>query len=394
MSPPPVRVAIIGLSKAATTSWASDAHLPYLLIDAGRERFQIVALCNSSVFKAEAAIEAYNLDPTTKAYGSPDDLAADPDVDLVICSTRVDTHYAAVLPSLEAGKDIYIEWPIASNMQDIQRLVETARKSGSGTLVGVQRRFAPSVLKIKEMVDDGAIGKLLNVNVTAHSGALGSGVWPRGLKYFAERSVGGNLITILVGHLMDVVESTVGTYIPGTVHAHTQLQSPNVAIMDPSTGNIVETIRSNVPDLMSLHGFVQSARTNHEPVSLTLHYQQGFPFPGTPALDWILTGTKGKIRLVDATGVSFYGGPGPDGVNIQLWKLGDETAETVNWAYSELQLEVPPTARAMQTLLYSYADAKRGVGKDDVKNSSDWPDLKSGAARALEVEEWLSSFKG
>jgi predicted dehydrogenase len=203
MSIPPVRVGIIGLSKAATTSWASEAHLPNFLTEAGRERFQIVALCNTSVAKAEAAIQAYKLDPaTTKAYGIPSDLAADPDVDLVLCSTRVDTHYAAVLPSLEAGKDVYIEWPIASNIQDTQRLLEAARKSGSGTIVGVQRRFAPAVLKVKELLDDGAIGKLLNVTVTAHAGFLSSGVFPPGLKYFTERSIGGNPITILVGHCM------------------------------------------------------------------------------------------------------------------------------------------------------------------------------------------------
>ena len=208
MSPPPVRIGIIGLSKEATTSWASAAHLPNLLTDAGRERFKIVALCNTSVAKAEAAIEAYDLDPaTTKAYGSPKDLAADPNIDIVLCSTRVDTHYDAILPSIEAGKDVYVEWPIASNMQDIQRLVEAARKSGSGTIVGVQRRFAPPVLKIKELLDNGAIGKVLNVNIIAHAGHLTSGVWPAGLKYFAERSVGGNPITILVGHCMRFVST-------------------------------------------------------------------------------------------------------------------------------------------------------------------------------------------
>lgn len=279
MSQPPVRVGIIGLSQSATTSWAEVAHLPNLLTEAGRERFQIVALCNTRVAKAEAAIQAYGLDPaTTKAYGSPEDLAADPNVDFVLCSTRVDTHYAAVLPSVQAGKDVYVEWPIASNLQDTQRLVEAARTSGSGTIVGVQRRYAPAVLKVQELLDAGAIGKVLNVQVNVHAGFVASGVWPIGLKYFAERAIGGNPITIIVGHcefyleitsiirrlahkfptfpptVMDAVESTVGTYIPGTAHAQTQLQSPDVKIIDPTTKEIVETVRSDVPDLLSLHG--------------------------------------------------------------------------------------------------------------------------------------------
>lgn len=58
--------------------------------------------------------------------------------------------------------------------------------------------------------------------------------------------------------VMDAVESAVGDFIPGTAHAHTQLQVPDVPIIDPGTGEVVETIRSDVPDLLSLHGEQQS----------------------------------------------------------------------------------------------------------------------------------------
>ncbi|ERT00989.1 hypothetical protein HMPREF1624_02225 [Sporothrix schenckii ATCC 58251] len=394
MSPPPVRVAIIGLSKSATTSWASTAHLPNLLTDAGRERFKIVALLNTSVAKAEAAIQAYGLDPkTTKAYGHPDDLAADPDVDLVLCSTRVDTHYAALLPSLQSGKDVYVEWPIASNLADTEALVAAARASGAGTVVGVQRRYAPMVLKVQELLDAGAIGKLLNVQVNVHNGFVSSDVKPAGLKYFVERAVGGNPITIIIGHLLDAVETTVGNFIPGTLHSHTQLQKPDIKIIDPATKEIIETVRSDVPDLLSLHGFVKSARTHNEPATLTLHYERGFQFPGHPSLEWTMTGTTGKIRVVEPAGTSFETDPGPDGLTIQLWTFDTNKVEDVPWGYSDLQLQVNPRARTTQTLLYAYADAKRGLTKDDIRKTPEWPTLESGAARAAEMEEWLSSFK-
>lgn len=145
--------------------------------------------------------------------------------------------------------------------------------------------------------------------------------------------------------------------------------------------------------LTTLSGFVKSARTDNEPATLSVHYQRGFPFPGNPALEWTLTGTTGKIRLVDPDGASFETDPGPSGLNIQLWTFDKNTVENVAWGYSDLQLQVPPRARAMQTLLYAYADAKRGVGKDDIRKSPEWPNIESGAARAAEVEEWLSSFK-
>ena len=74
----PIRVAIIGLSEAAKASWASKAHLPYLRDSKGK--YKIVALCNSSVGAANSAIKSYDLTPTTKAYGDPQELANDPEI--------------------------------------------------------------------------------------------------------------------------------------------------------------------------------------------------------------------------------------------------------------------------------------------------------------------------
>lgn len=196
----PIRTAIIGLSSTATTSWASTAHLPSLLTPTGQSKFQIVALLNSSVSAAQSAIKTYNLPPDTKAYGSPDDLAADPDVDFVICNTRVDKHYETVLPSVRAGKDVYIEWPVASNERHIKHLVDEAERSGSTALVGLQGRWAAPVRKVRQILGAGVIGKVLSVDVKAFGGTKDREVLPLGLKYFAERDVGGNPVTIGFGH--------------------------------------------------------------------------------------------------------------------------------------------------------------------------------------------------
>lgn len=74
----PIRVGIIGLSKAAKTSWAAAAHFPYLKNCNGK--YEITALCNTSVTSAQSAIEAFGLPSITKAYGNPEDLAKDQDV--------------------------------------------------------------------------------------------------------------------------------------------------------------------------------------------------------------------------------------------------------------------------------------------------------------------------
>lgn len=196
----PLRVGIIGLSASAITSWAADAHLPGLLTPEGLERFTIVALCNSSEKAAKEAIRAYKLPQEVKAYGDPQELAKDPNVDFVICNTRVDKHLATILPSIQANKHVYIEWPIAASKEEIQQLVDASKASSGKTLIGLQGRWAPPVTKVAEVIDSGAIGKVLSSNVTAFGGSRDREILPTGLKYFAQRHVGGNPITIGVGH--------------------------------------------------------------------------------------------------------------------------------------------------------------------------------------------------
>lgn len=54
--------------------------------------------------------------------------------------------------------------------------------------------------------------------------------------------------------VIDYVQSVVGDVISGTDHVHLGLQRPEVGLRDPETGNIIDTVRSDVPDLLSLHG--------------------------------------------------------------------------------------------------------------------------------------------
>jgi predicted dehydrogenase len=198
----PVRAAIIGLSSTAITSWASAAHLPGLLSRSGRSKITIKALLNSSVDAAKAAIETYELPTDTKAYGSPEALAADSDIDLVICNTRVDKHFDTIIPSVRAGKDVYVEWPIAAKKEHIDELIETAKKSGSRVAVGLQGRWTPPVAKLREVVNggNGKLGKVLSAEVRAYGGTNDREILPTGLKYFAQKEIGGNPIVIGFGH--------------------------------------------------------------------------------------------------------------------------------------------------------------------------------------------------
>lgn len=196
----PIRLAIIGLSSSAKTSWASSAHLPYLLSVRGRAQYQIVALCNTSPEAAQNAIRAYGLSPNTRAYGDPQAVADDPDIDLVVCCTRVDVHHRTILPSVKAGKNVFVEWPLAHDIDHVRELAAAARASGSQTMVGLQGRVAPVVQKLRELLEQDRIGKVLSSEIRGAGGSVDRELLSSGLSYFTRRAVGGNVFTIGFGH--------------------------------------------------------------------------------------------------------------------------------------------------------------------------------------------------
>ena len=70
----------------------------------------------------------------------------------------------------------------------------------SRVAIGLQRRWAPPILKIREILDSGKLGRVLSSNLQGFGGSKDREVLPTGLKYFTQRDVGGNFMTIGVGH--------------------------------------------------------------------------------------------------------------------------------------------------------------------------------------------------
>lgn len=180
--------------------------MPYLLSERGREKYEIKALLNSSAESARKAVEFYKLPPDTKAYGSPGDLAADKDIDLVVCATRVDLHYDTIKPSLEAGKAAFVEWPLAENEHRAKELAEIARQKSLPTFVGLQGRVAPCLVRLKELLKSGDFGKVLSSSIQAASPNKGRDSISDGLAYFLKKEIGGNSVTIAFGHSMSEQE--------------------------------------------------------------------------------------------------------------------------------------------------------------------------------------------
>lgn len=89
---------------------------------------------------------------------------------------RVDRHFATIAPSLKAGKDVYVEWPLGKSAKEARELLKLKNEGGvKNAVVGLQARQAPSVHTIKELIAGGRIGEVLSSTWAAQAGGYTGG---------------------------------------------------------------------------------------------------------------------------------------------------------------------------------------------------------------------------
>lgn len=100
----------------------------------------LIAVGSRSAQKAQEFADEYNI---PRAYGSYEDLAADPDVEAVYIATPNNLHYENALLCLNAGKHVLCEKPFTTNAADAQKLYEIAEQKGLFIMEAFWIRFLP-----------------------------------------------------------------------------------------------------------------------------------------------------------------------------------------------------------------------------------------------------------
>jgi predicted dehydrogenase len=92
-----------------------------------------------------------------------EELLADPDLEAVVIATPVPTHYALARQALEAGKHVLVEKPPAMRGEEMDELVRMSEERDLVCMPGHLLLYHPGVLKLKELIDAGALGEVLCV---------------------------------------------------------------------------------------------------------------------------------------------------------------------------------------------------------------------------------------
>jgi predicted dehydrogenase len=162
--------------------------------------YQVVAVCNSTAQSAARAIAAHGLGEHVRAYGSAKDIAADPEVDMVSVIVHVDKHYDLAKAAILAGKDPLVEFPLASNVEQMEDLQKLAREKGVKAVVGAQAIADPVQHKIKKVIRDGTIGDVVSSYFDTALLLTTADGWSDALAFWLNMEHGGSRFTIGLGH--------------------------------------------------------------------------------------------------------------------------------------------------------------------------------------------------
>lgn len=172
------------------------------------EHSQLVAVMRRNAGKAADYAKRHQV---RKWYTDAGELINDPEVDAVYIATPPDTHAHYAIEVMRAGKPVYVEKPMARNYRECLQMLEVSKETGMPLWVAYYRRTLPAFLKVKELIDSGALGKILVVNIRLHKARPEREQRPEEMHWhvFPEISGGGYFFD-LASHQFDYLDFLFG----------------------------------------------------------------------------------------------------------------------------------------------------------------------------------------
>ena len=173
------------------------------------ENSKLVAVMRRDAAKAADYAQRHGV---PKWYDNADKLINDADVNAIYIATPPDSHAYYTLKAFEAGKPVYVEKPMAHSYLDCTKMLEGQKKTGLPLFVAYYRRRLPVFIKVKELIEAGAIGDIRLVNMQLY--------WPPqpddynrdNLPWRVIKSIAGaGYFYDLAAHQFDILDYILGT---------------------------------------------------------------------------------------------------------------------------------------------------------------------------------------
>ncbi len=162
------------------------------------------AVCDIIPEKSKSLCEKYG---ATAFYNLSDLLSEVDNLDLIAICTPNGLHASHSIMCLNAGFNVLCEKPMAISVQDCGEMIKTAERKNKRLFIVKQNRFNPPVAKIKELIDNGTLGKIYSIQLSCF--------WNRNEKYYENswkgtaKQDGGTLFTQF-SHFIDLLYWLIG----------------------------------------------------------------------------------------------------------------------------------------------------------------------------------------
>lgn len=176
------------------------------------EGSEVIAVMSRSEKKARSYAERHHI---SKWYTDAQELIDDPDVNAIYIATPPSSHATFAIMAMRAGKPVYVEKPLAASYDDCARINRISEQTGVPCFVAYYRRYLPYFRKVKEIIRQGGIGDIMNVQIRFSCP-------PRDLDYSSGGSLpwrlqpdiaGGGYFYDLAPHQLDLLQDLFGVII-------------------------------------------------------------------------------------------------------------------------------------------------------------------------------------
>jgi UDP-N-acetyl-2-amino-2-deoxyglucuronate dehydrogenase len=267
-----------GIAIVGTGMWA-----PRLAAAAERAELRLVACFSRDEGRRGEFAERFGCEPAT----SFEDAIGHPDVEGVLLVTPNDVHEEQTLACAERGRHVFVEKPIADSIEAGERMRRVCADAGVALMVGHAFRRLGAARRVKELLDDGALGRVVLAEANM---SLPGSLKPEAWRAHRERNPGGPIMQLGIHHVdtlsywLGPVERATGRF----AHVETDADIDDVGVV---------TLEFESGALASLTGSYVSPKTltlRLLGTKAVLEYRTDFSvWPDAGALDGVTTLTLG-----------------------------------------------------------------------------------------------------
>ncbi|MBS4209335.1 Gfo/Idh/MocA family oxidoreductase [Bacillus sp. FJAT-50079] len=233
-----IHVAIIGAGAIAPSHIKGYLAFP--------ETCKIVAICDIYPEKAKGLVDEFGLD--AHIYNDYKQILERSDIDLVSVCTPPYTHAEIAIDLLNAKKNVLVEKPMASSLEECDAMNAAAEKNGKILSVVAQNRFTSPMMKLKHILDSKLMGRIVHTQVDSY--------WWRGYSYYDlwwrgtwEKEGGGCTLNHAVHHIdiyqwMNGMPSEITAVMSNAAHDNAEVEDISVAIGRYDDGSLVQITSS------------------------------------------------------------------------------------------------------------------------------------------------------